>query len=85
MAALERDVNGGSISSTMPETGEPATAPKSAVGEGEDSRAQDGEAKLVAAAESTVGDEDSRAHDAEPNPTGQGRSGQCLGRWLQYQ
>lgn len=60
------------MGSTIPETGEPATAPKSVVGEGEDSGAQDEEAKpITAAGESAVGDEDSRAHDAEPNPTGQ--------------
>lgn len=72
LAALERDVNGGSTSPTVPETGEPATVPGSAAGEGKNSGAQYDEAKLVTATESAVGnEEDSQAHDADLNPTGQ--------------
>lgn len=72
LAALERDVNGGSTSPTVPETGEPVTVPGSAADEGENSGAQHGEAKPVTATESAVGnEEDSQAHDADLNPTGQ--------------
>lgn len=64
LAALERDANGGSITSTVPETGEPVTAPDSGVEE--ESRGDEGQPRLDG-----EGDERSRAGEGELKSNGQ--------------
>ena len=63
LAALERDANGGSMTSVTPETGEPNTAPDSVVGE--EDQAQESQPKLDSQAE------ENRADAGEANPNGQ--------------
>ncbi|KAL2108668.1 hypothetical protein VUR80DRAFT_3535 [Thermomyces stellatus] len=72
LAAMEREANGGSMTSTIPETVEPTTAQDSVAGE--DNQAQEGHAKLNRQAGGQ-----GRSHEGEPTSNGQAEKNQADG------
>lgn len=69
LAALERDANGGSVTSVTPETGEPNTAPDSVAGE--ENQGQEGLPKLDDQVEET------RVDVGKADPNGEVEGGQA--------